>query len=188
MKKNRNFNHYYNNRRNTPKKTLADITVAVYDDLGLDRVGKDLNLIYENISEADVRNLNISKTEKVLSQIEKSKCYHLTVMPLIMYGARLNTIFLEKYLAKVILAHPEYLYYLRPMERTKYGLCGTDPNMFAVVNSKIAYNLYCHMWEIDKEQYIHPHKIIAQLKEFLIRIGYTEENADIFIESCIDGD
>ena len=125
MKKNRNYNHYCN-RRNKPKKKLADINIAVYDDLGLDRVGKDLNLIYENISEADVRNLNISKTEKVLSQIEKSKCYHLTVMPLIMYGARLNTIFLEKYLAKVILAHPEYLYYLRPMGDTEYGLCGTD--------------------------------------------------------------
>ena len=187
MKKNRNYNHYCN-RRNKPKKKLADINIAVYDDLGLDRVGKDLNLIYENISEADVRNLNISKTEKVLSQIEKSKCYHLTVMPLIMYGARLNTIFLEKYLAKVILAHPEYLYYLRPMGDTEYGLCGTDPNMFAVVNSKIAYNLYCHMRELDKEQYIHPHKIIAQLKEFLIRIGYTEENADIFIENCINDD
>ena len=44
------------------------------------------------------------------------------------------------------------------------------------------------MWELDKEQYIHPHKIIAQLKEFLIRIGYTEENADIFIENCINDD
>jgi len=115
MKKNRNFNHYYNNRRNTPKKTLADITVAVYDDMGLDRVGKDLKIIYEKISKKDVLANNISTTESVLSQIEANKCYHLNVLPLVEYGKDTNTPMLKKYLAKVILKHPEYLYYIRPM-------------------------------------------------------------------------
>lgn len=186
MKKNKNFNHYYNNRRNTPKKTLADITVAVYDDLGLDRVGKDLKIIYEKISKKDVLTNNISTTESVLSQIEANKCYHLNVLPLVEYGKDTNTPMLKKYLAKVILKHPEYLYYIRPIGHSVYGLQGKEPGMFAAVNSKIAFSYYCEMWECEK--YIHPHKIIAQLKEFLIRIGYTEENADIFIESCIDGD
>lgn len=189
MRKRKKYKNYHkNNRRNTSKKPKHDLYITTRDSMNLSKVGKDLDILYEQVSENDVLCQNISGTEQILSEIEKSKCHHLRVLPFIPIGKKENLIYFQKYLTKVLLTHPEYLYYLRPLPQGKYGLIGSEPALIAVVDSSMAYNMYCCIWEVEKDDLLHPHKIIAGLRDYLINIGKSKDEIDLIMDECFDID
>ena len=80
------------------------------------------------------------------------------------------------------------MYYLRPLPQGKYGLIGSEPALIAVVDSSMAYNMYCCIWEVEKDDLLHPHKIVAGLRDYLINIGKSKDEIDLIMDECFDID
>lgn len=176
-----------NHKKNSSKRLVDNINITTIETMDLSNA-KNLSVIYEQVPEKDVLKQDISGTEKILSEITKNKCHQLRILPLIIFGKSTNTELFVKYIVKVIVKHPEYLYYLRPTTYSKYGIVGEEPNLFAAVDSRLAFSLYCRMWDTNNEELSHPDSVISELREYLTRIGNTEDEADLIIKSCIDAD